>query len=83
MALALSTSGNSPNVIAGVAAARARRLHTVGMVGKGGGRLASHCDVVIQAPSHVTARVQECHIAVIHVLCELVDAELFTETSAT
>ncbi|MBW2269662.1 MAG: D-sedoheptulose 7-phosphate isomerase [Deltaproteobacteria bacterium] len=83
VAVALSTSGNSPNVVAGVETARARGLHTIGLVGKGGGRLASCCDLVIQAPSQTTARVQECHIAVIHVLCELLDAELFPETSET
>jgi D-sedoheptulose 7-phosphate isomerase len=81
--VALSTSGNSPNVIAGVEAARARGLRTIGLVGKGGGLLASHCEVVIQAPSQVTARVQECHIAAVHVLCELIDAELFADPSAT
>ena len=81
--VALSTSGNSPNVIAGVETARARGLRTIGLVGKGGGLLASHCEVVIQAPSQVTARVQECHIAAVHVLCELIDAELFADPSAT
>ena len=80
--VALSTSGNSPNVIAGVETARARGLRSIGLVGKGGGLLASHCEVVIQVPSQVTARVQECHIAAVHVLCELVDAELFAEMSA-
>lgn len=81
--VALSTSGNSPNVIAGVETARARGLRTIGLVGKGGGLLASHCEVVIHVPSQVTARVQECHIAAVHVLCELIDAELFADPSAT
>jgi D-sedoheptulose 7-phosphate isomerase len=79
VAVALSTSGNSPNVIAGIEAASARGLHTIGLVGKDGGKLCARCDVVIQVPSHVTARVQECHIAALHVICELVDAELFPE----
>ena len=81
VAVALSTSGNSPNVIAGVEAARERGLRTIGLVGKGGGRLASRCELVIEVPSQVTARVQECHIAAIHVLCELVETELFPESS--
>jgi D-sedoheptulose 7-phosphate isomerase len=79
--VAISTSGNSPNVAAGVEGARERGLRSIGLVGKGGGCLAGLVDVAIVVPSDVTARVQECHISVIHVLCELVDAELFTENA--
>lgn len=79
--VAISTSGNSPNVIAGVEVARERGLRAVGLLGKGGGRLAAQVDVAIAVPSDVTARIQECHIAVIHVLCELVEGELFPETT--
>jgi len=79
--VAISTSGNSPNVIAGVETARERGLRAVGLLGKGGGRLAAQVDVAISVPSDVTARIQECHIAVIHVLCELVEGELFPETA--
>jgi len=78
--VAISTSGNSPNVVAGVEAARDRGLRVVGLLGKGGGRLAAQVDVAIAVPSDVTARVQECHVAVLHVLCELVESELFPET---
>lgn len=78
---AFSTSGNSPNVIAGVEAARARGLSSIGLVGAGGGELASRCDVVIEVPSRVTARVQECHIAAVHAICECIDAELFPEAA--
>jgi len=77
VAVAISTSGNSPNVLAGVAEARAAGLSSVGLTGKGGGQLAAAVDVAVVVPSHVTARVQECHIAVIHALCELVDEQLF------
>jgi D-sedoheptulose 7-phosphate isomerase len=77
LAVALSTSGESPNVLAGVDEARERGLHTVGLVGKGGGRLAGRVDVAIVVPSNVTARIQECHITAIHALCDLVEAELF------
>ena len=79
--VAISTSGNSPNVVAAVERARAAGLATIALVGKGGGRLAGLADVAIVVPSDVTARVQECHIAAIHVLCELVDAELFPEAA--
>lgn len=77
--VAISTSGDSPNVIAGVEEAHARGLRTIGLVGKGGGRLAGCVDVAIVIPSDSTARIQECHIAAIHVVCELIDAELFPE----
>jgi D-sedoheptulose 7-phosphate isomerase len=80
-ALAISTSGNSPNVIAGIEAARECRLETIALVGKGGGKLAGLADVAIVVPSDSTARVQEAHITAIHALCELVDAALFPETA--
>src|SRR5208282_1869296 len=64
--LGLSTSGNSPNVIAGLAAARARAARTIGLTGGSGGKMASHCDLLITVPSKVTARIQEMHILVGH-----------------
>ena len=79
-AVAISTSGNSANVNTAVQEARERGLRSVGLVGKGGGKLAGLVDVAIVVPSDSTPRVQECHIAVIHALCELVDAALFPET---
>lgn len=83
VAVALSTSGTSPNVIAGLEVARARGMRTVGFSGKGGGQLATRCDVLVEVPSQNTARVQECHIAAIHVICELVERELFAEPSTS
>lgn len=79
VALAISTSGNSPNVIAGVDAARGRGLTTVGLLGRGGGKLASRVDLAIVVPSDDTQRIQESHIAIGHALCELVDEALFPE----
>jgi len=83
VAVAISTSGDSPNVIAGVAEARKRGLSTIALTGKGGGALAGAVDVAVVVPSEVTARVQEAHGAVCHVLCELVEAAVFPETVAT
>jgi D-sedoheptulose 7-phosphate isomerase len=80
VALALSTSGNSPNVLVGVDEARRRGLSTIGLTGKGGGRLAGRVDVALVVPSDATARIQECHMAFLHALCELVDETLFPET---
>jgi D-sedoheptulose 7-phosphate isomerase len=79
LAVAISTSGNSPNVLAGVVAARDAGLSTLALTGKGGGKLASAADLAIVVPSDVTARIQETHIAVIHLLCELCEAQLFPE----
>jgi D-sedoheptulose 7-phosphate isomerase len=83
VAVAISTSGNSQNVIAGAVEARKRGMSTVALTGKGGGELASLVDVAVIVPSDVTARIQESHIAVCHVLCELIESELFPETAAT
>ena len=60
-------------------AARAAGLASVGLAGRGGGKLAGAVDLAIVVPSDVTARIQESHIAVIHSLCALVDALLFPE----
>jgi D-sedoheptulose 7-phosphate isomerase len=77
VAIAISTSGNSENVLRGVDAARARGLRSIGLIGKGGGKLAARVDVAINVPSDVTARVQEAHGTIIHLLCELVELALF------
>jgi len=79
VAVAISTSGNSANVLEAVAAARQRGLATIGLCGRGGGKLAGCVDVPIIVPSDRTPRIQEAHIAIIHVLCELVDDALFPE----
>lgn len=70
---AISTSGNSPNVIAAVAAARARRCRIIVFTGDRGGRLDSLADVLVAAPSKTTARIQEVHGLCIHILCESLD----------
>jgi phosphoheptose isomerase len=79
VAVAISTSGNSRNVLDAVAVARQRGLTTIGLCGRGGGKLAGCVDVPIAVPSEITARIQETHIAILHVLCELVDDALFPE----
>lgn len=81
VAIAISTSGNSPNVLKGVEAARTRGLTTIGWTGGAGGKLAKLVDHAFIVPSTVTARIQECHITLGHVLCELVEEGLFGQTS--
>jgi len=77
VAIAISTSGNSENVLRGIDAARARGLRSIGLLGKGGGKLAARVDVAIVVPSDSTARVQEAHATIVHLLCEWVEAALF------
>jgi D-sedoheptulose 7-phosphate isomerase len=81
VAVAISTSGNSPNVNAAVTEARARGLHTLGLIGKGGGKLAALVDLAVVVPSDSTPRIQESHAAICHVLCELVEEALFPESA--
>jgi D-sedoheptulose 7-phosphate isomerase len=77
--IAISTSGKSPNVLKGVEAARELGLTTVGWTGGSGGKLATMVDHCFLVPSTVTARIQESHITLGHVLCELVEARLFAQ----
>lgn len=78
--LAISTSGNSPNMVEAINAAHARALKVVALTGKNGGKMASilkEDDIEIRIPSSTTARIQEVHLLVIHALCDLIDFQLF------
>jgi D-sedoheptulose 7-phosphate isomerase len=75
--VAISTSGNSRNVLLAVEAAAAAGAWTLGLTGDPGGRLADVSDVVLKAPSSETERIQEAHICIIHILCELLETSLF------
>lgn len=77
VAVGFSTSGTSANVIEALRVAQARGLFTIALAGDDETRLAEVCDLVIAVPSHDTPRVQESHIAIGHVLCEIVEATLF------
>lgn len=81
IAIAISTSGNSPNVLKGVAAARECGMITVAWTGGTGGTLAGLVDHPFVVPSTVTARIQESHITLGHVLCELVEETLLGTAS--
>jgi D-sedoheptulose 7-phosphate isomerase len=74
--IAISTSGNSRNVIRAAQAARSLGIHTIGLLGRDGGELARHCDVPIVVPSTTTARIQEAHIFIGHTLCAMVEEAL-------
>jgi D-sedoheptulose 7-phosphate isomerase len=75
--IGITTSGNSPNVLAGIEEARRRGALTVGMTGRDGGRLAKACDICFVAPADETPRIQEAHGTVIHILCRLIEEKLF------
>ena len=75
--IALSTSGNSDNVINALKMTKSKGLLTVGLTGKGGGEMKSFCDFIIEIPSSNTPRIQECHMIVGHSLCEIVENKLF------
>jgi D-sedoheptulose 7-phosphate isomerase len=75
--LAISTSGNSENVISAVQVAKAQEIFTVGLTGGDGGKLARLADAALVVESRVTARIQESHILAGHILCQLVDYILF------
>lgn len=73
----LSTSGNSPNILDALEAARARGIATVGFTGAGGGRMAALCDICLRVPSDSTPRIQEGHEVLGHAICAMVEAAIF------
>jgi D-sedoheptulose 7-phosphate isomerase len=76
VAVGISTSGRSPNVVAALRVAKERGLATVALTGEGGGELRALADHLIDVPHRETARVQEVHAMVVHVLCQVVEEEL-------
>ena len=78
--LAISTSGNSTNVIHAIHAAHERGMHVIALTGREGGEIASLLhpeDFEIRVPAHATTRIQETHLLIIHCLCDLIDRQLF------
>jgi D-sedoheptulose 7-phosphate isomerase len=82
IAIGISTSGNSANVVTGLEVARANGLRTVGFTGEDGGRMVNLAEFLFRVPSKKTPRIQETHIVLGHLLCELVDRSLFPEAYA-
>lgn len=77
--IAISTSGNSRNIINAVKVASAFKMKTIGFTGQGGGQLSSLCDVMLKMPAVETYRVQEFQLPVYHALCAMVESEMFEE----
>ncbi len=79
VAIGISTSGNSANVLHALDTARKTGLRTIGFTGAGGGKMTGQAEILFCVPSKVTPRIQETHLTLAHILCEIVDRELFPE----
>jgi D-sedoheptulose 7-phosphate isomerase len=77
MLVAISTSGNSNNIVRALEIAHSKKMITVSFTGKTGGRMAQFSDFLVNIPSAETPRIQESHILVGHIICELVEARVF------
>ncbi|MEM8524556.1 MAG: D-sedoheptulose 7-phosphate isomerase [Bacteroidota bacterium] len=73
----ISTSGNSQNVLNALLQAKEQGMKTIALTGSTGGKLAEHCDLLLNVPSEDTPRIQEAHILLGHIICELVEEDLF------
>lgn len=73
----ISTSGNSKNIISAIIAARDKGMKIIGFTGSDGGKMSDMCDLIIKIPSEDTPRIQEQHILIAHIICELVENDLF------
>jgi D-sedoheptulose 7-phosphate isomerase len=82
VAIGISTSGNSPNVLCGMSTSRRLGLHTVAFTGLSGGKIQGVVDHCLCAPSNDTPRIQECHILMGHIISELVEETIFHEQSS-
>ncbi len=80
--IAISTSGRSPNILEALRVAREKGMVTVGMTGRGGGRMAELCDHLLRTPSDATPRIQEGHIAIGHTVCFLIEQAIFPRPAA-
>ena len=82
VAVGISTSGNSQNILEALTVARQMGVYTIGLTGASGGRMRELVDVLIAAPSNETPRIQECHILVGHALCDAVEQAIAAATAA-
>ena len=74
---AISTSGNSANILEAVDMAKSLCMHVIALTGETGGKLRERCDILLNVPSHDTPRIQECHIMIGHIICEHIEKEMF------
>jgi D-sedoheptulose 7-phosphate isomerase len=74
--IGITTSGNSANIVQAAIAARQAGIRVIGLTGAGGGKLREHCDLCLCVPSRSTPRIQEMHILIGHVLCQIAEDDL-------
>jgi len=78
--IAISTSGNSANIIEALKVCKDKDIISVGLSGESGGKMAEFCDYMIKVPSNITPRIQESHILIAHIICATVEEALFGES---
>jgi len=77
--IGITTSGNSPNILKALEECKKRKIITIGLTGITGGKIADKCDLCIKVPSAETPRIQEAHILIGHIICCIVESELFSD----
>ena len=77
--VAISTSGNSANILKTIEKAEEIGVKIIGMTGETGGKMADKCNVLLNVPSTCTPRIQEAHIMIGHIICEIIEATMFTK----
>ncbi len=75
---AISTSGNSPNILKAIEKAKSKNIFVIGLTGETGGKMINACDLIIKVPSQNIQRIQEGHLTIEHIICELVEMELYS-----
>lgn len=75
--IAISTSGNSNNILKAIESAEDKNMKVIGMTGETGGKMAMLCDVLLNVPSTCTPRIQESHIMIGHIICEIIESTIF------
>lgn len=75
--VAITTSGNSPNILKAIEAARAKGISVIGMTGRGGGKMAGLCDICLHVPSDSTPLIQQVYMVAAHTICGIVEVEMF------
>ena len=75
--ICISTSGNSINILQALRTAKIKKIHTVGLTGGGGGKMKNACEFLISVPSKDTPRIQEAHILIGHILCDLIEKQFY------
>lgn len=75
--IAISTSGNSANILMALDVARNKSIKTIGLTGQSGGKMAELCDIALKMPSSMTPNIQECHIMFGHIICQMIEDTIF------